>query len=112
MSSRAPDLRSVSIVLADPEAFSMKLMREMARDCGVRQVYEVSDIEELGRTLEIRRPTIAVIDQAFLTAPTAHSFLCHVSELDVEGVIPLLAILGKPSRAVVEEARIKGIRVG
>lgn len=111
MSGKAPDLRAASILLADPEAFSLKLMREMARDCGVRSVYEATLITDLNLMLETRRPTVAVIDQCFLASIDIARAAHNIGGIDDDGTLPFVLLLGRPTRAVVEQARAHSIRV-
>jgi DNA-binding NarL/FixJ family response regulator len=107
-----PQLQSAFILLADPEPYSLKSLKEMTRDCRVRGISEASNEDDLLLSLGVRYPTIAVVDQKFLHGSTRDDASVRFRPIDNVGTLPVLALFSKPTSKTVLEAKRLGIRVG
>jgi hypothetical protein len=107
-----PQLQSAFVLLADPEPYSLKNLKEMTRDCRVRGISEASNEDDLILSLGVRYPTIAVVDQRFLLCGTREDSPERFRPIDNVGTIPVLALFSRPTSKSVLEAKKLGIRVG
>lgn len=59
---RAPNLPDIPVVLADPDEYSRRLMREMLRAARIRRIHEVTSAQALPGRLQSIGPGIVFID--------------------------------------------------
>jgi CheY-like chemotaxis protein len=112
MKFRAPNFSSTSIVIADSNLFTLKLLRDLCRECGMHQVIEAQSGPELTEAVAAHTVDVYVIDQTILDQTEASGWTLIDARVGADGVAPVIVLFGLPTTQQVAKARRHGVRLG
>ena len=109
MRFKAPHFPKTSVLLADPNPYTLKLIRDLCREAGVRHMYEVVEPTDLPPTVAAYAIDVFVLDQRILHDPASNAWGIIQARTGVDGVAPALALYGMPRQRDIIRARQNGI---
>lgn len=99
----------MTVLLADPNPFTMKLLRDLSRECRIRHVVEVSAPGDLAGAVAGHVVDIFVIDQRILDEPESPAWNILQARTGADGMAPALLLFGLPRMSALTRARQNGI---
>lgn len=109
MRFKAPHFPKLSVLLADPNPFALKLIRDLCRDAGIRHMYEVVAPADLSVLVATYAIDVFVLDQRILQDPSSNAWSILQARTGADGVAPALALYGLPLQSEIARARRNGI---
>ncbi len=109
MRFRAPDCSNASVLLADPNPITMKVIRDLCRECGVRTMFECALPGDLPAAVSAYAIDVFVLDQRVLDDSASGAWGILQARTGVDGVAPALALYGLPRYSALARARRNGI---
>jgi CheY-like chemotaxis protein len=111
MKFRAPQVPNVTVLLADPNAFTMRLLKDMCRECGVQRTVEAASAEDMTAAVAANPIDIMVVDQRILESEDGDGWTIIDSRIAPDGVAPVVMLFGLPMTAEITRARKHGIKL-
>jgi CheY-like chemotaxis protein len=109
MRFKAPHFPKTSVLLADPNPFTLKLIRDLCREAGIRHMYEVMAPADLPTAVAAYAIDVYVLDQRVLQDPASNAWGILQARTGADGVAPALALYGLPRQSDIMRARQYGI---
>lgn len=109
MRFKAPHFPNTTVLLAEPNPYSLKLVRDMCREAGIRQIFEVANGANLSAAVSAYAIDVYVIDQRIFEEPDTPAWSILQARTGADGVAPALALYGRPRLTDVTRARQNGI---
>jgi DNA-binding response OmpR family regulator len=112
MKFRAPNFSSTSVMIADSNMFTLKLLRDLCRECGMHRVVEAQSALDLTAAVAAHSVDIYVIDQTLLDETEASGWTLIDARVGADGVAPVIVMFGLPTEQHVARARKHGVKLG
>jgi DNA-binding response OmpR family regulator len=112
MKFRAPDFSQASVIIADSNLYTLSLLRDLCRECGIHRVFVADSAAGFTEAVAANSVDIYIVDQGILDATEASGWTLIDARVGADGVAPVIVMFGYPTRTHVAKARRHGVKLG